>query len=152
MANFPLLSIPLYYMLISYPHAHAVFGPGKAAFKQRNDANPHGQENLASIKKRLSPRDFAAYERAEGCHRNGLENMPLFVAAIFAGFLAEQKAGVGSVGLGTFALWGLVVRVGYTFSYLMIEDKSWALVRTAFYNVGVFWAFTVIVRAAMKLG
>ena len=152
MANFPLLSIPIYYMLIHYPSAHATFFAGRSALKNRDNTNPHGEKNKYILKKHLSAKEFATYERAERCHRNGLENMPLFVAAIFAGILAEEKAGVGAAGLNTFAVGGLIVRLAYTFCYISTESQQWAPLRSLMYNVGVFWAFAVIIRAALKLG
>lgn len=150
MPSLPLLSIPLYYILAVVPYGYAVFGPGKPVLKNRDNANPNGDKNMANLKKTLSARNYATYQRALRCHTNSLENMPLFVAAIFAGLLAEKEAGAGAVGLDVYAIGMLVVRLGYTVNYLVTESGAWSNLRSALYNTGTFWSFTVIVRAAMK--
>jgi uncharacterized MAPEG superfamily protein len=151
MPSIPLLSIPIYYLLAAVPHGYAVFGPGAAAFKSRDNSNPHGTSNQTLLKKHLSPRDYAAYERAERCHANALENMPLFVAANFAGLLAEKAGGKGSVGVDAYAVGFLVVRALHTVFYLRIESHAWSNLRTMAYLIGVVWSFVVIARAAIVL-
>ena len=150
--NIPLLSIPAYFILASYPHAHAMMVIAKAHMQKHDNSNPKGAKATESLKKRLSAREFAAYERAESCHRNHLENMPLFVAAIFAGLLAEQTVGAGAVGLTNFAVGWMVIRVLYTISYLRTEDVKWSYFRSVVYNVGSFWALYVIGKAAFVFG
>lgn len=71
--NLPLLTIPLYYILAGYPHGHAVAVATKGDTKQHDNRNPKSTSNNDNLKKRLSAREFAAYERAESCHRNHLE-------------------------------------------------------------------------------
>ncbi len=79
--------------------------------------------------------------------------MPLFVGAILAGMLAEQKIGVGSVGLNAFAVGGLATRAAYTVSYLTVgSSQGWSYVRSVLHNVQMLWAFVVLVRAAVALG
>ena len=149
--NLPLMTIPLYFALALYPHLRAATIATKGDLTLQDTRNPNGSENAAKIKKRLSPREFAAYERAKRCHANHLENGPIFVAAIFAGLLAE-KVGEGQVGLNAFAIGWMVVRVLYTVNYLTTETKMWSYLRTVLYNIGLLWAFVVIGRAAFVLG
>lgn len=78
--------------------------------------------------------------------------MPLFVAAVFAGLLAEQQAGEGAVGLDAFCVGWMVVRVLYTVNYITTESLQWSYVRSLLYFIGTGWAFTTIGRAAMVLG
>lgn len=42
-----------------------------------DNRNPKDSAYQEKLRKRLSPRELAAYERGESCHRNHLENMPL---------------------------------------------------------------------------
>ena len=75
--NLPILSIPLYYILAAYPHGHAVALAIKNDPKPYDNRNPKGGSRQEELKRRLTPRQYAAYERGESCHRNHLENMPL---------------------------------------------------------------------------
>ena len=124
----------------------------KGDFKQQDNRAPHSTKNIDNIKRRLTAKEFTAYERAERCHTNSLENMPLFVSAVFAGLLAEQRAGKGRVGVDAFVVGSMVIRVLYTINYIKTETMRWSYVRTALYNAGVLWAFYVIGRAAFIVG
>ena len=150
--NLPLLTIPLYYILSIYPHGHAIFISSKGDPKRHDNRNPKSSSLQEKLKKTLSARDFAAFERAESCHRNHLENMPLFIATVFAGLLAEQKAGAGAVGLDMFCVGWMLVRVLYTGNYIMTASLKWSYLRSLLYFVGTFWAFLVIGRAALVVG
>ncbi|KAK5121730.1 hypothetical protein LTR85_004605 [Meristemomyces frigidus] len=150
--NLPLLSIPAYYILAVYPHGHAITAATRGNPNKHDNRNPKSSGTQEDLKKRLSPREYAAYERAESCHRNHLENMPLFVATVFAGLLAEQRAGEGAVGLSTFCVGWMAVRVLYTINYIVAETQQLSYLRSLLYFVGTAWAFTTIGRAAMVLG
>ncbi|KAK6414828.1 hypothetical protein LTR95_017673, partial [Oleoguttula sp. CCFEE 5521] len=54
--------------------------------------NPKSADLLELLQRRLSPEYWAAFERGKACHRNSMENMPLYVAAMFAGLQAEREA------------------------------------------------------------
>ncbi|KAK5132317.1 hypothetical protein LTR08_009225 [Meristemomyces frigidus] len=151
-ANLPLLTIPLYYILAVYPHGHAIFAATKGNVQQHDNRNPKSSTNASNLQKHLTARQYAAYERAESCHRNHLENMPLFVATVFAGLLAEQRVGEGGVGLSAFCVGWMVVRTVYTANYIVAETVAWSYLRTALYFIGTLWAFLVIGRAALVLG
>lgn len=75
-----------------------------------------------------------------------------FVAAVFAGLLAEQRAGDGSVGLNTFCIGWMAIRILYTANYLMTETQKWSYLRSALYFAGTIWAFGLFYRAAVVLG
>lgn len=148
--NMPLLSIPLYYALATYPHGHAMFIASKGQPKALDNRNPKSTALIDSFKKRLGPKDFATFERAESCHRNHLENMPLFVAAVFAGLLAERETGQ-SVGTDTFVVMLLGVRVLYTVNYLVTDTQGWSYLRSLLYFVATGLCFATIGRAALAL-
>ncbi|KAK5696597.1 hypothetical protein LTR97_007900 [Elasticomyces elasticus] len=151
--NIPILTIPLYYILALYPHGHALTIATRNHPTGHNNLNPKSTTLQASFKKRLSDREYAAYERAESCHRNHLENMPLFVAAVFAGLLAENQVGrSGDVGLTAFCIGWMAIRVLYTINYLTTETQLWSYARSGLYFAGTFWAFAVLGRAAWVLG
>jgi uncharacterized MAPEG superfamily protein len=150
--NIPLLSILAYYVLAAYPHGHAVVAASKGNLKQHDNTNPKSTKQTDKLKRRLTAREFAAYERAERAHSNALENMPLFCAAIFAGLLAQQKIGPGEIALNEFAVGFLLLRALYTVCYILTETIRLSYLRSALYFITTGWAFYVIGRAAYIVG
>lgn len=148
--NFPLLSIPLYYVLALWPHGRAISIATKGDLSKHDNRNPKSTTLIEKTKQRLSPEDFAAYERAESCHRNSLENMPLFVAAVFAGLLAEKEAG-RDLGTSFFAAGWLIARTLYAINYVNTTSMKWTYARSGMYFVGTFLCFGMIGRAALVL-
>ncbi|KAK3111738.1 hypothetical protein LTR53_012703, partial [Teratosphaeriaceae sp. CCFEE 6253] len=119
---------------------------------QLDNRNPKAAGLAEKLKQRLSAGDYAAWERGQSCHRNHLENMPLFIAAIFAGLLAQSQGSEDSVGLTAFAVGWMVIRVAYTANYLVTETQGWSYVRSALYFAGSLWAFWVLGRSAWVVG
>jgi len=148
--NFPLLSIPLFYALSMYPHGRAISIATKGDMSKHDNRNPKSTTLIEKTKQRLSPEDFAAYERCESCHRNSLENMPLFVAAVFAGLLAERDAG-RDLGTSFFAASWLIVRTLYTINYVNTTSMKWTFARSGLWFVGTLLCFGMIGRAALQL-
>lgn len=136
--------------LAVYPHGHAINISTKGDLAKHDNRNPKSTTLIEKTKQRLSPQDFAAYERAESCHRNALENMPLFVAGIFAGLLAEKETG-RDLGASLFAASWLVVRTLYTINYINTASIKWSYARSALYFIGTFLCFGMIGRAAFAL-
>jgi uncharacterized MAPEG superfamily protein len=116
------------------------------------NVSPHGSDSLSSIKQSLKPHNFAAYERALRCHNNAMENMTLFIAAIFSSLLAEQKVGQCQLGLNSYVVLALAVRALYTVNYLRTESLRWSYLRTMFFNIWVFLSLYQVGRAAFALG
>lgn len=150
--NIPLLSILAYYVLAIYPHGHAIMVASKGNLKQHDNTNPKSTKHTDKMKRRLTAREFAAYERAERCHSNHLENMPLFCSAIFAGLLVEQKVGTEELALNEFAVGFVLLRILYTISYISTETIRLSYLRSVLYFLTTGWAFYVIGRAAYIVG
>ncbi|GIZ41497.1 hypothetical protein CKM354_000480000 [Cercospora kikuchii] len=150
--NVPLLSIPFYYVLAIFPHGWAISKAAKGDMNRHDNRNPKGSTFHESLRKRLTSAEFAAFERAESCHRNHLENMPLYVAAVFAGLLAENKLGKGSVGLASFVYGWNAIRILYTANYLTTETRNWSYLRSLLYFAGTGWAFAILYRASKAVG
>lgn len=150
--NLPILSIPFYYALAIFPHGWAITRASKGNMRRHDNRNPKGSSYQEALKKRLTAAEFAAFERAESCHRNHLENMPLYVAAVFAGLLAENKLGKGSIGLESFVYGWNLIRILYTANYLTTETKLWSYLRSLLYFTGTGWAFAILYRAAKAIG
>jgi len=150
--NLPLLSIPAFYILSGIPHGYAVSLGVKGKLKDHDNRNPRSTRHLDSVKRRLTNAEYARWERAEACHRNHLENMPLFVATVFAGLFAEQIVGEGAVGLNDFVVGWMAIRVLYTINYITAETMQWSYLRSLLYFVSTGWAFYTIGRSAMIVG
>lgn len=150
--NVALVSIPVYYILATVPHAWAAYISTKGNMGKYDNRNPHSTTNQDKVKRSLTAKEYAAYERAKRCHQNHLENMPLFVATVFAGLMAERSAGSGSVGLDSFVVGWMGCRIIYTINYIVTESASWSYLRSAMYMVGTTWAFVVIGKAAYAVG
>nr|OQO18906.1 hypothetical protein B0A51_14061 [Rachicladosporium sp. CCFEE 5018] len=148
--NAPILSIPLYYLLALYPHDHAMNISRKATPTLHAKNNPKSADLLALLQKRLSPEDWAAFQRSKACHGNLMENMPLFVSAVLAGVLAEREA-ERSLSVGLFAVLWLTIRSLYTAVYLKTDTQGWGYVRRGSYITGVALCFGMLGRAAMWL-
>lgn len=150
--NLALMSIPAYMVLASVPHAYGAYLATGGDRNKHDNCNPHSANAQDKIKRSLSAKRYAAYERAKRCHVNALENMPLFVAAIFAGLMAERSAGTGSVGLDNFVVGWMACRIVYTVNYIVTESKGWSYLRSAMYIASTGWAFTVLGKAAYAVG
>lgn len=150
--NIPILSIPLYYALAIFPHGVAIVRANKGDMQKHDNRNPKASSYTESLKKRLTAKEFAAFERAESCHRNHLENMPLYVATVFAGMLAEARAGESELGLINFVVGWMLIRVLYTANYLASETITWSYLRSVLYFAGTGWSFLILYRSALVLG
>jgi uncharacterized MAPEG superfamily protein len=117
----------------------------------KDNRNPRSSDLKAKLKERLGPKVFAKYERAEACHANSMENLPLFTAAVILGNMAGlEQEGLG--GLNGFAASFLAVRLAYTTAYLTHETQGPTAVRSALWAVGVGLCLRVIFKAAKALG
>ncbi|QIW99690.1 hypothetical protein AMS68_005208 [Peltaster fructicola] len=146
--NFSLLSIPLYYILAVIPHGQAMAIASRGGGGRHDNRNPKSSDFIAKLKSKLSARDFARFERAESCHRNHFENMPLFVASVLASLFVERQTGV-KLDTGLNAALILGTRVLYTLNY---ETQKWSYVRSMLYFISVGLCFRMILRAAKALG
>jgi len=72
----------------------------------------------------LPPAQLARLKRQEAAHQNGLENFPLFVAAMVVG----NEAGLENGTLNLVGCGYLVLRGVYSWLYVNVttEKKSWA--------------------------
>jgi len=145
--NFSILAIPVYHILSLYPHLRAANIAKAASNIQRDKSNPNSTTLDAQLRKALPASTYAAYSRAEAAHRNGMENLPLFIGAVILGNMAK----LSTESLDTFAGGYLVTRFLYTMLYLKTEDPKKSVWRSLSWAVGTFWALGVIGRAGWVL-
>ncbi|KAF2690993.1 hypothetical protein K458DRAFT_412309 [Lentithecium fluviatile CBS 122367] len=149
--NPTILAIPAYYLLSIFPHGYALAVATQGKLDSWDNRNPRSTELKAKLKNSLDPETFAKYERAEACHANGMENLPLFTSAVILGNLAGlKKEGFG--GLNGFAASYLAIRLAYTAVYLTHKTQGPTAMRSALWAAGVGLCLRVIFKAAKALG
>ena len=85
--------------------------------------NVYPRDDLS--KANLPPTDLARLKRQEAAHKNGLENFPLFVAAMIVGNEAGLEAGtLNFVGVGY-----VVSRCVYSWLYVNVTTEKKSLAR-----------------------
>ncbi len=133
--NSTLIAIPAMWLTALWPHVYAVYLITSANNGRFDNANSKGHAFLESLQKTVPREVLAKYERCEAAHRNGLENLPLFAAAI----LAANFSGVSHTTVATGAWTYVAMRMLYNACYMSINSNRKSLVRTA-----VWWLSTMI--------
>lgn len=146
--NISIAAIPAYYLIGFGCHVYAQNilvsrDPEKKVYDNRNP-RVATQEALHKL---LGPADFERYTRARGANSNSHENFPLFAAAVLAGNLA----GLGQRTLNAAAVTTILLRVVYSFTYVMVTTRRQALLRSLIYGVTTFIKFYVLFKAAGAL-
>jgi uncharacterized MAPEG superfamily protein len=149
--NWPLLSIVVHHIIALWPHVYAMRIAHRGKFADFDNRNPRGIAHQECIRKKLGSEDFATYERAEACHKNSMENLPLHIAVVVAGLYAEKLSG-RDLGLNAYAEGSIDVRIMYTIAYLRSDSRNMSYFRSVVYNLGVIWAWGVIVACAYIVG
>ncbi|CZR58421.1 uncharacterized protein PAC_08313 [Phialocephala subalpina] len=144
MTNLSFYAIPVYYSLTMIPHAYATLMMKKANNGRWNNASPNSTAWVESLRKSTPADVFSRYERAKACHRNGMENFPLFVGAVLAGNLAKLDTNVFVVGY-------LLSRVAYTLAYINISNPKISYIRSIFWNVGALWCMWIFVKSGLAM-
>lgn len=98
--NYPLLSIPAYYIFSLVPHIYAGSILSSNGY-QVNNANPKASLSPDAVKGKVPDAVFQKYQRAENAQSNNLEQLPLYAAAVLASIIAER---VTAKGLGNSAV------------------------------------------------
>ncbi|KAF2120551.1 hypothetical protein BDV96DRAFT_641224 [Lophiotrema nucula] len=149
--NPSILAIPAYYMLSVLPHSYALGVATRGKVLTWDNRNPRSTDLKVRLKKDLDPDTYALYERAEACHANGMENLPLFATAVILGNMAGlKKEGLG--GMTGFAATYLAIRVVYTAVYLGVKTNGPTIARSGLWIAGFSLCFRIIFKAAKALG
>jgi uncharacterized MAPEG superfamily protein len=127
MANLSFFAIPVYWILTLLPHNYAIAIMKKANNGRWNNSNPRSSKWDSTLRESTPAEIYGRYERAEAAHKNGMENLPIFVGAILAGNITNLTAFT----LNTFAVAYLCLRVAYTFVYVSVSSHRYSFARTA---------------------
>jgi uncharacterized MAPEG superfamily protein len=149
--NPSIIAIPAYYILSVAPHSYALYVASQGKLLSWDNRNPRSSDLKAKLKERLPKETFARYERAEACHANGMENLPLFTAAVILGNLAALKKD-GLDGMTGFAGTFLAIRLAYTAIYVNTRSQGPTLLRSGLWMASFGLCFRVIFKAAKALG
>lgn len=100
--NYPLLSIPAYYLFSIFPHIYAQSLLATSGYKI-NAANPKSSLAPEKLKGKVPEAVLGKVQRAEAAQNNNYEQQALFAVAVLSSIFAEKIAGVEDVtGLKTF--------------------------------------------------
>jgi len=149
--NPSILAIPAYYILSVLPHTYAINIATQGKPRTWDNRNPRSSSLKSHLKETLDAETYAYYERAEACHANGMENLPLFASAVILGNMAGLKQD-GIHGLTGFAGLFLVIRVAYTVVYLRAKTRGPTVVRSALWATGSVLCVRVMLEAARVVG
>jgi uncharacterized MAPEG superfamily protein len=142
--NFSILAIPIHYLLALLPHAYAIRLVRRALSGRWDNANAQGSAWRQALSAKLPAATLARFERAESAHRNGLENLPLFAAAV----LAANGAGVQRATVDAHAAAWLVLRAVYNLLYVNIEGNRASFARTGVWVAGLGICASLFWKAA----
>jgi len=149
--NPSILAIPAYYILSVLPHSYAISIATQGKPLTWDNRNPRSSSLKAQLKETLDADTYAYYERAEACHANGMENLPLFASAVILGNMAGLKRD-GIHGLTGFAGLFLAIRIAYTAVYLGTKTNGPTMVRSTLWATGSVLCVRVMLEAARALG
>ncbi|KAI9829318.1 MAG: hypothetical protein M1819_006381 [Sarea resinae] len=145
--NYSIYAIPAYWVLSVLPHNYAIRTIKAANNGRWDNSNPRSSNWNASVQKSVPAATFARYERAEAAHKNGFENLPVFVGAVILGNMAKLPPATLNAVTGAY----LVSRIVYTLAYINVEQRKYSLARTGIYLSGIFMCMYLIVRAGNVL-
>ena len=92
--NYPLLSIPAYYVFSIVPHMYTQSILKSSGYKV-NNANPKASLSPDAVKGKVPDDVFQKYQRAESAQNNNLEQLPLYAVAVLASIIAERVTAKG---------------------------------------------------------
>ena len=142
--NYSIYAIPAYYILSMLPHNYALIIIKAANNGRWDNSNPRSPAWHEKIQKSTPAEIFGRYERAEGAHKNGMENMAIFCTTIVLGNLAQLPAST----LNTVAGLYLALRVIYTVAYIYIGSSKYSYARSGIWAGTIALCFYQIIRAA----
>jgi len=148
MANLSFFAIPAYWILSLLPHIYAISIMKKANNGRWNNSNPRSTKWDATLRESTPAEVYGRYERAEAAHKNGMENLPVFVGAVLAGNIAN----INTSTLNAFVVAYLCLRVAYTVAYISVSSNRFSLVRTAIWFVSTSMCMGIFITGGFALG
>jgi len=146
-ANFDILSIPGFWVLALAPHAYAIHVASGGKPANWDNRGPRTTAFRVALEKKLPPAILSKYQRCESASANAFENLPIFVAAIILGRMANLPADE----MNRFAVKWLLGRAAHTIAYITISNKNLTPLRTMAYFYTVSLAMGLFVKVAKAM-
>ena len=145
--NLSFFAVPVYWLLTMLPHTYAVLIARSANNGRWNNASPRSSTWDETLRKSTPKEIYARYERGEAAHKNGMENLPLFVGAILAGNFAKLETRT----LNLFVVLFLLIRILYTIFYVSISSHRLSYLRSTTWFMGAVLCMGIFVKAGFAL-
>jgi len=129
------------------PHTYAVLIMAKANNGRWNNSSPRSS-NWDEVLRKSTPKEvYARYERGKAAHKNGMENLPIFVGAILAGNYAQLDTRT----LNLFVTVFLFARVLYTIVYISISSNRYSFIRSTLWFLSTSMCMGIFIKAGLAL-
>ncbi|GJE85338.1 MAPEG family protein [Phanerochaete sordida] len=141
-----LYSLPAAWVVAFYPN----YMRAQSMKKLRGYSNVKPRENAELLKDSSETLDETTRNRLArmiGAHQNGMENLPIWFAAVLAGHVA----GLPHRTMNMFAGGYLALRLLYNYIYFNQRTEAEARYRTLVYFAGLGFPITLMIKAANKL-
>lgn len=145
--NLSFFAVPVYWQLTMLPHAYAVYIMRSANNGRWNNVSPRSSTWDEALRKSTPREIYARYERGEAAHKNGMENLPLFVGAVLAGNFAKLETRT----LNLFVVLFLLIRSLYTLCYVSISSQRLSYLRSTTWFAGAALCMGMFVKAGFAL-
>lgn len=147
MANLSFSAIPAYWVLTLLPHNYAVTIMKKANNGRWNNSSPRSSKWDATLRESTPAEVYSRYERAEAAHKNGMENLPIFIGAILAGNIAK----LDTLTLNSFVVVYLCLRVAYTVAYISVTSHRFSFFRSAIWLLSTLMCMGIFITGGFAL-
>ncbi|KAF5356888.1 hypothetical protein D9756_006732 [Leucocoprinus leucothites] len=139
-----LYSIPVVYFTAMYPHLWKV--NTIMSITGFNNVYPRANVTEFAQDKRVPPKLAGKIKRMEGAHCNGLEQFPVWTAAI----LVANLAGLDNAYLNKMSLGFIAMRILFNQIYIAHESNAVGWVRTAVFFGALSFPTTLLLKGAAK--
>jgi uncharacterized MAPEG superfamily protein len=145
--NLSFFAVPVFWTLCMVPHTYAVLIMAKANNGRWNNSSPRSS-NWDEVLRKSTPKEvYARYERGKAAHKNGMENLPIFVGAILAGNYAQLDTRT----LNLFVTVFLFARVLYTIVYISISSNRYSFIRSTIWFLSTSMCMGIFIKAGLAL-
>lgn len=147
MLNISLFVVPAYWVLTMLPHQYVITIITKANNGRWENSNPRSSNWDATLRQSIPAEIYGRYERAEAAHKNGFENLPIFVGAILAGNIAHLSSPI----LNAFVAIYIFLRILFTGVYISVTQNRTSFLRTVIWFVSTMPCMAIFIRAGIAL-
>jgi uncharacterized MAPEG superfamily protein len=145
--NLSIFAIPAFWIITMIPHNDAIALIKSSSNGRWDNTSPRSSLWDSKLQTTVPTEIYQRYERAEAAHKNGFENLPIFVGAILAGNIAKLDPWLLNIFAGIY----LAMRVLYTMVYIHVRKGPASLFRTLIWFTSTMACMGVFVKAGFVL-